>query len=283
MNPQPKRHHFVPEMLQKRFVADDGRLFYFDKSAPDKGVRSTGSGNLLLQGHLYSITNPDGTKDVSLELNYSRLEAAADPIIARLVESVLEKKLPILSQRDKQVICFFLYQQWRRTPDFLDSIVPPSQMGALLEETIQEYETKFNKVVSAEKRNEMMLPDKLKEFRQYARVRSLRSASKDVLKLIEGKGICFGVATRRQSFILGGNPVLKIVNGDDPHLGNLGVEVWLPIHPQVMLAAAGKVGEEKIVELPSRSVRFYNEAIVKKSRLFVGRSRELIRSLSRKF
>ena len=63
-------------MLQKRFVGPDGKLFYFDKREPSKGVRCTGAGNLLLEGHLYSLKNPDGTRDVSLELNYARLEAA---------------------------------------------------------------------------------------------------------------------------------------------------------------------------------------------------------------
>jgi hypothetical protein len=281
MNPQPKRHHFVPEMLQKRFVADDGRLFYFDKSAPEKGVRSTSAGNLLLQGHLYSIHNSDGTKDVSLELNYGRLESATDPIISQLVHAVRSRTLPTLTQRDKEILCFFLYQQWRRTPDFLDSVVPPSSMGALMDETIQEYETTVGKPISAEKRNEMMRPEKLKEFRQYARVRSLRRASKEVLKLIEGKAICFGAATGRQSFVLGSNPVLKVVNGEDHQLGNPAVEVCLPIHPQIVLAMVGRTGDEKIVELSAKAVRFYNEAIVKKSRLFVGRSRELIHSLSR--
>ena len=128
-------------------------------------------------------------------------------------------------------------------------------MTELLEETIAEYEVTFDKIIPEAQRKALTLPGKLSEFRQNARVGSLRKASRAVLRALNSKAVCFGIATRKQSFVLGSNPVLKITGGSPtPHLTDPLVEVWLPLHPQIMLAFAGQPGAERLVELPSHSV-----------------------------
>ncbi|MGO7175360.1 DUF4238 domain-containing protein [Rhizobium ruizarguesonis] len=77
----PKRHHFVPKVLQKHFVNGDGGLWAFDHRRPVKGIWNAKPDALLLQGHLYRHIRVDGTKDTELEQRFSRLESLAAPVV----------------------------------------------------------------------------------------------------------------------------------------------------------------------------------------------------------
>ncbi|MBX4899245.1 MULTISPECIES: hypothetical protein [Rhizobium] len=52
----PKRHHCVPEMLQKNFIDDEAKLWTFDSRNSAKGVWWSTHQNLFLEGHLYAGT-----------------------------------------------------------------------------------------------------------------------------------------------------------------------------------------------------------------------------------
>ena len=34
----PRRHHYIPQMVQRRFAGVDGQLWSFDKRQPERGV-----------------------------------------------------------------------------------------------------------------------------------------------------------------------------------------------------------------------------------------------------
>ncbi|WP_373866623.1 DUF4238 domain-containing protein [Skermanella aerolata] len=49
----PKRHHYVPEMLQKHFTDDHGFLFAFLRNHSYRGILQIKPENIFLEGHLY--------------------------------------------------------------------------------------------------------------------------------------------------------------------------------------------------------------------------------------
>lgn len=275
----PKRHHFVPQMLQRRFAGDDGRLFFADSRNRAAGALAASPANLLAETHLYTRTRPDGSRDVTLENRYSRLESAISPLLDEITSLVLKGITPIIDARTKRWLCVFIYEQWRRVPDMHNRIMPPKETEAKLHEAIDDYETRFGKL-PPEKRAEQLTPEAVAEFRQNARVTALMRSSKRIVDVLNAKGIFFGYCRPRTSFILGSSPVVKIAVKSN-QLDHELTEVWLPIHPNIVVAAAGRNGHSGIKEISNRRVREFNIVVARKSSAIVGRSEALINSLKK--
>jgi hypothetical protein len=137
----PKRHHFVPQMLLNRFADADGRIAFFDKSRPENGVQVTTPKNLLVQQHLYSKTNRDGSRDGTLEAYYSELESEAHVVFTKIIEAVQQREIPNINSAEKNTWTKFLYEQWRRVPDFHEQIMPLSAFADRIQEGMAEYES----------------------------------------------------------------------------------------------------------------------------------------------
>ena len=61
----PVGQHFIPEMLQKRFVDRDGMLWVHECRRPERGLfRSTPKG-VFKERHLYTVMGPDGASQCS--------------------------------------------------------------------------------------------------------------------------------------------------------------------------------------------------------------------------
>ena len=89
---KPKRQHFNAEMLQRRFTDEEGRLYFYDKRFPEKGIRRSIPKNLFVEKYLYTLHLDSGEKDFSGEGKLSRLEGEANKIIEKLsVRLALEK------------------------------------------------------------------------------------------------------------------------------------------------------------------------------------------------
>jgi hypothetical protein len=279
----PKRHHFVPLMLLNRFTDADGRIAFFDKSRPNDGVQVTTPKNLIVRQHLYSKKNKDGSRDGTLEAYYSELESEAHVVFNKIIGAVRQRRIPDINSGEKTTWNRFLYEQWRRVPDFHDDIMPLSAFALAVQEGIQEYEAKYRPVTEQE-RVRFAGDDALRAYRHNARVNALSRRSPDVMEAISDKALYFGITPSQRSFIIGSNPVVKIVpQGMSPELNNPAVEIWLPIHPNVMVASAGTAGTNSLVALHMDRIRGYNESVAKKSTIFGGRSRELVASLARKY
>jgi hypothetical protein len=282
----PKRHHYVPQMLLKRFADAEGRIAFYDKSRPEAGVQITTPKNLLVQQHLYSKRNRDGSIDGSLEACYSALESEAHVLFDRIIAAVLARSIPSISSVEKNLWDRFLYEQWRRVPDLHDEIMPLSGFAQAIREGFQEYEEKYKRPVTAEERERFAGTAALKRFRNNVRVTALNRRSSIVTEAIANKALFFGITAPQRSFIIGSSPVMKLVpSSTTNNLDNPAVEIWLPIHPNVMVVSAGLkgAGTGHLAALHMDRIRGFNESVAKKSTIFAGRSRELIASLAQKY
>jgi hypothetical protein len=282
----PKRHHYVPQMLLKRFADAEGRLAFYDKSRPEAGVQTTTPKNLLVQQHLYSKKNRDGSMDGSLEGYYSTLESEAHVLFDKIIAAVLERSIPNIGAGEKDIWDRFLYEQWRRVPDFHDEIMPLSDFARTVSEGFDEFEAKSGRPVTTEERERLGGTAALKTFRNNARVAALTRKSPNVTEAIANKALFFGITAPQRSFILGSFPVMKLVpSGTTNNLENPAVEIWLPIHPNVMVVSAGlkETSTGHLAAMHMDRIRGFNESIAKKSTIFAGRSPELIASLARKY
>ena len=226
---------------------------------------------LLARTHLYSKIRPDGSRDVSLEERYSKLEAAVSPVLDQIGAVVRRRNLPDIPESTRLVLDHFLYEQIRRVPDFHEKIMPVAGAKLAVEEAVAEYETRYRKL-TPEEREETFRPKEITNFRQNARVGALSRHSPKVLSALGAKGVFFGICREKSSFLIGGAPVArfgKLLTDPD-------TELWLPIHPNVVVIFAGKRGDGKIVDIPESFVRKFNTIIALQSTIFAGRSAILI-------
>ncbi|MBB3314014.1 hypothetical protein FHT78_005821 [Rhizobium sp. BK196] len=74
----PKRHHYVPEMLQKNFVDEDDRLWTFDSRNRGRGIWRSSYENLFLEGISIAISIRNAQKTLTGEI-FSDLESELLP------------------------------------------------------------------------------------------------------------------------------------------------------------------------------------------------------------
>ncbi|VAX18283.1 hypothetical protein MNBD_NITROSPINAE03-1360, partial [hydrothermal vent metagenome] len=110
-----RRHHFVPKMLLKRFTDDDGYLYVFDKDQPKNNIERRSPKGVFWGPYFYTSRTVDGTKDTTLEDDFSKLESDTDPIIKKIVRQARKGESPNLTEEEKKTWDRFFYTQWKRT------------------------------------------------------------------------------------------------------------------------------------------------------------------------
>ena len=85
----PKGHHFIPRLHLQHFVGEDppGQVWSYDKQT--RRTWSAVPQETAVQTHFYSVEQPDGTMNTSLEEALSKIEGAAAPVYQRLVERAI--------------------------------------------------------------------------------------------------------------------------------------------------------------------------------------------------
>ncbi len=275
----PKRHHYVPQMLQNNFVGADGLLWAFDSRAEKQGLIHTRPGNLLVQGHLYSHVNSDGTHDVSLEKAYSLLEDSAAQVIRKAIDSVRRRTTPKLTPHERQTWDMFFYQHFRRVPDFQTTLLTGEDTILEIEKLLKEFHTTVRPLLQNEV-SAFLRPATVKRTLQNVRVAHLSQQSDSILSTLKQRGVAFiRVADGRKAFILGSRPVVKLTPPGESHVLHPSVEMWLPVASDVMIGLGQIGGGEIYVEIDSWRVRHVNQSIAKQSSQIAARSELLIKSL----
>jgi hypothetical protein len=102
---EPKQQHYVPRMLLKNFVDDNtGKLHFFSKKCPEKGVLQALPEKLFREQHLYTRWGNNGTRDFSIENGLA-------------------------------VLSWFIASQQARVPDFQDSVASDTEFEEIAHRT----------------------------------------------------------------------------------------------------------------------------------------------------
>ncbi len=277
---EPKRHHSVPEMLQRRFTDERGMLWFFDNDRPDRGVRDTSPNSLFVRGGQYTLKNSDGTRDWSLETRYSKLEGFMNLLIEKIVPQVLSGKYPNLSPNERDLLNLYVYEQWRRVPELYQRMISDDEFAAMLQEAIDQYEQKF-RALTPEEKEKFASPAYLKAERQRARVLSLSRTSGTALDVLSAKGLFFARTARNRSFLLGSFPVMKLTPIGRSELSDPEVEVWFAIDPNVAIILASNNTLNRVLSMSAEGVRHINRTIAKQSKMFAGRDKALVTSIAK--
>jgi hypothetical protein len=277
----PKRHHIISEMLQSRFTDETGQLYFFDKRNREKGVQHTGPNNLFVKRHAYSLLNPDGTKDTSLETHYSQIEGVANEIIEKILTAARSGKVPHLTKQEKRDWDNFVHHQWKRSPDFQASAWTEVDFETSLKSHIEEFEQRLRPLTD-EERALLESAEGKSRLRHNATVGALSDPGPLAAEALDSRGLGIAhIRTPTKSFVIGTSPVVKLTHRQTPELTHPTTEMWLPISADIAVSPAGESGAERLVVISDeRHVRAINTAIAKQSTVIAGRSRALLVSLA---
>lgn len=277
----PKRHHYVPQMILKRFTDQDGWLHWYRCGDPVSAIRRARSSEVFLERDLYTTTSASGSKNPGTERALSRLETEATPILSRIICEAREGTCPELSADQKTIWYSFFLTQWRRTPDNQRAIISLEQGIEIFDSVVAEFYQAL-----PDRREEIAAlcepQTKMRAIRN-ARIESLLESRDMVLGILKRRGIAIlRIANAHKSFIVGSRPVVKLTPVGTTNLDDPSVEMWLTVSPDIAIGVGQ--GNEKITLLPpadDRQIRLLNSAIKRQSRIIASRSPALIRSIAR--
>jgi hypothetical protein len=280
-NPQPKSHHFVPQLLLRQFTDNEGRLHCYDQKRPQRGIFSDDPDNVFFEGHLHSRKNEDGTHDPSLETNFfCAIESAAAPVITDIISAARSGRKNSFSPQEMEAWNTFYYHQWVRVPDTFRNTLTDEAMEQLVQEFIEEYKTIYGPLTQTDldKFNDPKWRERLKHN---AKVDALAIPGGKTQSILNKNGICVAVIrNKKKSFVIGSKPIVKLTLPGHTHIMDPSVEAWLPVAHDIAISPA-PVGKNVAVPvtISDDNVRALNQYVTAQSSMIGGRSRALIASL----
>lgn len=279
-HPEPKRHHTLPEMIQKRFVDDAGYLHAFDRRRSDLSVFRTHPGKLFVKKHLYRRTEADGSTDTDAEKWLSRLEDKADPVIEKIVRNARQGRPPGLTPGEFETWLLFMFMQWKRVPDLHRDVATDAEVEATFDELLAALRRRRpDKMAEIDS---LDTPENRRRMMHNTRVDVLMQGGAEPLAMLRLRGL--GVARivhPNKQFVLASRPVVKLTQQGREHLLDPTCEMWLAVAPDIIVGLGPGPGSERLVGVTDPDkVRAYNQACVGQSTVFASSSAALVRSLA---
>lgn len=280
LRPVPKRHHIVPEMIQKRFVDAGGCLHAFDRRRAEPEVFRTHPGKLFVEKHLYRRTAADGTTDTAAETWLSQLESNVDPVIEKIVWAGRQGLTPGLTRSEFDTWIHFMFVQWKRTPDLHRTVATDAEVEATYDELLAKLRVRRpDKLAEIDA---LATPEELRRMMHNTRVDVLTHGGTGPLKFLRLRGLGVARIIRpNKQFVLASHPVVKLSHVGRGHLLDPTCELWMALAPDIIAGLGTGPGSEKVVCVQDPAmIRDYNEACAGQSSVFASASAALVRSLA---
>ena len=113
---EPRRHHYIPQVLLRSFLDDCGCLWVGNKY--QKRIYKTSPKNVFVKKDLYAVHDlAQTTKTYCYEKSFSKIEGEAAPVIKKIIEQARNRKCPQLSPDECRIWKQFFISIARRTPE----------------------------------------------------------------------------------------------------------------------------------------------------------------------
>lgn len=268
----PKLHHFLPQMLLRRFTDGKGKLAFYTKVAPQAGVIIGKPKSLFAENHLYTTEGPDGSRDVELEKSFAKLEGEAEVVLGKIISAARQGQMPGLSVEQKQVFDRFFYMQWKRVPD-IHAKSPTLQnadkdIDAIIADLLVRHPDRAAELEA------LRSPEEKARLAQGAKVKAIATDVGQVRAVLERRGLAVAHASE-SALVIGSTPVVR-KRGD---LRASEGEAWLPIASDVAIGPGLGKGTETVIDLSSDQVSDFNRVVARQSTSFAAASHRLVEEL----
>lgn len=238
------------------------RLYYFDKNSPRKGIREISSRNFCVEENIYTKDKEDGSRDISVEKDFSKLESKTGEIIKKIKKAGRTKKRLQLNRNERRTLCHFFLSQGFRIPDRSDPITGRDFMIRAIN----------NPEILKRPKEEI---DKSRKEERLEFLTRYREVPEKILSFFEDKDPVIRVAAEgEENFVIGSNPALLM----EPD--NSAPEVWLPIASDVAVTSYSMRGNDGFIGPEDLDIHSFNKDIFGQSRMIAGNSEELIRNVA---
>ena len=261
---EPKRHHYIPELILKRFTDAKGHLHCCRRNDAKPEYFQTSPKNACVKTHLYTKVDASGSHDASVEKHLSRIESDVANVIEKIVSCALDLKNPKLSADERTKLARFRIHQLRRVPRNRQ-LVGGSKDG-WPEEIRDAFEEFAGRKVTDEEGDRIATPEYREQFRQHAFASfSGEEPWEPLLSLWTSCPIQFGVITQQTK---------RFVIGDWIEVDN-----WFPVEQRVAFRYGGD--SSGLIEFGEvQEICRINEQTVQQSQTIAGPSKQLVLSVA---
>ena len=260
----PKRHHYIPELILKRFADAKGLLQCCRRNGTKPEFFESSPKNAFVEKRLYSKIDSSGNHDASVEKDLSSIESDASTVISKIVSCALDRNRPRLSRDERSKLALFRCHHQRRVP--MNRQLIEVSKTRWLEEIPHAYENYVGRPVTDEERARIISPEYWEQFRQSAFTKFVGAEPPDhLLNFLTDCPIQFGViAHPKKSFVIG---------------DWIEIDEWFPVHRSVAFKYGD--GPGALIEFAETTeIRRINEHTVRNCQSFAGPSKKLVRSLA---
>lgn len=285
MSERSKKHHFVPQVLQRQFACEGDRIWYATRNQGVYGppqLRNIGSAFRIK--NLYTVLVDGQYSDVVEREFYGGIDNYLGEIIPEVLEAFRLGYVPQFRGGALEQIRLCALAMIRRTPDFSPAIYGTDEQRGrdFVEKLISAHLATGPEVQIEHLYLELRDPAKLRARGRDIRVRATVSPMSTAGEMIKEFSVRWAICERGAAFILPSIMSFRIGNGGPTTLSNPRVEIWMPISRELaMVLVRDKFGKVPTASLIHRTkVREVNEHAMSMSTSIASHSQLLLESLT---
>ena len=268
----PRRHHFVPAWLLRRFAAEDGFVWWWSRDLTAGNVLKQRPEGVFCRRDLNARLLDDGSLDQSVEITLGVMDDQIENITQKLLVQGRAGKPPNLTASDKRILDKFLFVQFKRSPEWrteeMEREVFRKLTGAELPTGMP---TRIDSSISPS------LSSQARNVLQNDYVESLLLDDPEVLNVLQEKGLLICRVPYGQALVLGTSVVVSAGTGAgslrENHRG-----LAFPLSSDILLYVGNSKDVRMVRKLSAEDVNKINEQVAAHCHGIAGNSEELVRS-----
>ena len=288
MGKRAKRHHIVPQILQKQFgIRGDEQRVWRSKRDEDserfQALERKLIKNTFVINDYYTVLENDQRSDVIERKFYGPIDDYLGNLLPQVLQILEAGDIPDFSSEALESIRQVVMHMAKRTPDFLEEHNDIEMGRELVKDTLKygsgEIPVSYRKELEADLINTARLKDIGRDIRVKATLENSTRIN-DVLSEFVPRWV---ISQTKHSYILASRMVYRIGNGASNGLINPNMEIWMPISPKIALVLLRDPDNNiphVFIDTPAR-IRRVNEYAVKNSFEVASHSEALLKSLLR--
>lgn len=273
-----RRHHYVPEMLSKRFADGIGKFWYFEQKHARHGVRHVTPDGAFWSPHLNTIERSDGSRDDYAETLFGMAETTASPLLDDILETLRNGIVPLINEGGRYVLGLFVYYQFKRSPEgYVRRAKLPGHEN-LIRDLAAQFEQKTGGKLNEEDFTALLTGKVTDRIHKAGHVIASTSPDRDIVDQMMQLGLFFCVAPPGKTYVMGSDPVIRFGG----RLGELGADIVLPISSDIVMVHGHRSMDGRVIPVTPEAVRSLNLTIWNQSSAIAAASRPLVESLTRR-
>lgn len=288
MPTRSKVHHYVPQVLQRQFLAQNSpeRIWYSERDENNifcapylKNISKT-----FQSKNFYTVLSEGELSDVIERVFYGSVDNYLGEVIPKIVDNFSNGFVTIFDEESRASLSQVVLAMAKRVPEFTKNFDENRTGLEIAEAVIKGLGNDDNEAEVREMTAAITNPAKLKELGRTVRVKAAARTSDEMIKMLGEFSVRWALIRSHHSYILSSTCVYRIGNGGSNGLSNPNAELWFPISPKVCLVLV----RDPFRKIPLVSddiadhIRKVNEHAMAVSDQIASHSQRLIESLTKK-